>query len=62
MSTSRNMLEAVYGPELITILKEMEEIYPPLSAGPTDQISHIMYRAGQRQVVDWLKQRITETN
>jgi hypothetical protein len=56
------MLEAIYGPELITILKEMEEIYPPLSAGPTDQISHIMYRAGQRQVVDWLKQRITETN
>ena len=58
MSTSRNMLEAVFGPELITILKEMEEIYPPLSAGPTDEIKHIMYRAGQRSVVDWLKQRL----
>lgn len=57
-----NMLEAVYGPELITILKEMEEVYPPLSAGPNDEVKHIMYRAGQRSVVDWLKQRITETN
>ena len=56
------MLEAVFGPELLTILKEMEEIYPPLSAGPTDEISHIMYRAGQRSVVDWLTLRITETN
>ena len=57
-----NILEAVYGPELITILKEMEEIFPPLSAGPTDEVSHIMYRAGQRSVVDWLKQRISENN
>ena len=56
------MLEAVFGPELITILKEMEEIYPPLSAGPGEEISHIMYRAGQRSVVDWLKQRLSETN
>ena len=56
------MLEAVYGPELITILKEMEEIYPPLSAGPNDEVKHIMYRAGQRSVVDWIKLRITETN
>jgi hypothetical protein len=58
----QNMLEAIYGPELVTILKEMEEIYPPLSAGPTDEISHIMYRAGQRSVVDWLSNRITENN
>ena len=57
-----NMLEAVFGPELITILKEMEEIYPPLSAGPGEEISHIMYRAGQRSVVDWLKLRISENS
>ena len=57
-----NMLEAIYGPELVTILKEMEEIYPPLDCGPDDDISHIMYRAGQRSVVDWLNQRITENN
>ena len=56
------MLEAIYGPELVTILKEMEEIYPPLDCGPDDDISHIMYRAGQRSVVDWLKQRISENN
>ena len=56
------MLEAVFGPELLTILKEMEEIYPPLSTGPTEEISHIMYRAGQRSVVDWLKQRLSENN
>ena len=58
----QNMLEAIYGPELVTILKEMDEIYPTLSAGPTDEINAIMYRAGQRSVVDWLKQRISENN
>ena len=62
MSTSRNMLEALYGPELLTILKEMEEIYPPTSPTPDQSHSTVMYRAGQRSVVEWLTQRISETN
>ena len=56
------MLEALYGPELITILKEMEEIYPPNTPDPNDTHATIMYRAGQRSVVEWLTLRISETN
>ena len=57
-----NMLEAIYGPELITILKEMEEIYPANTPTPNDTYPTVMYRAGQRSVVEWLTKRITENN
>ena len=53
-----NIIEGLYGPELHNILAEMEEIFPPTEAGPNDEIRHIMYRAGQRSVVAWLKQRL----
>ena len=56
------MLEAVFGPELITILKEMDEIYPANTPTPNDTYPTIMYRAGQRSVVEWLTKRITENN
>jgi hypothetical protein len=54
------MLEAIYGPELITILKEMEECFPPLNPHPLENIQAIMYRAGQRSVVEWLTKRIED--
>ena len=57
-----NMLEALYGPELLTILREMEEIYPPNTPDPNDTHAIIMHRAGQRSVVEWLTKRISETN
>ena len=57
-----NMLEAIYGPELVTILKEMEEVYPHTNPHPVDDIATVMYRAGQRSVVEWLSKRISENN
>ena len=39
-------------------LNEMEELFPPLTVGPSDHINNIMYRAGQRAVVEWLKQKL----
>lgn len=57
-----NMLEAVFGPELLTILQEMEEIYPANTPDPNDTHATIMYRAGQRSVVEWLTKRISENN
>ena len=39
-------------------LNEMEELFPPLSVGPTDSMNSIMFRAGQRAVVEWLKQKL----
>ena len=56
------MLEAIYGPELITILREMEETFPATNPHPAEQLQSIMYKAGQRSVVDWLTKRIEENN
>jgi len=51
------MLEAIYGPELINILQELEDIFPPINPGPAQSMNDIMYQAGQRSVVEWLHQR-----
>ena len=42
------------------ILQEMEDIYPPVNPTPEVTTNQIMYRAGQRSVVEWLQQRITQ--
>ena len=52
-----NTLEPIYGPELNTILEEMEQIFPPISPTPDWTERQIMYRSGQRAVVEWLIQR-----
>jgi hypothetical protein len=57
MLTSPNMLEPIYGPELKSILQELEEYYPQITPTPDWTQSQIMYRSGQRSVVEWLIQR-----
>ena len=57
MSTSLNMLETL-GLQASSILEEMEDLFPPTNPGPSDSISTIMYRSGQRSVVEWLKTRL----
>ena len=57
MSTFLNTLEPIYGPELNTILEEMEQIFPPVTPTPDWTERQIMYRSGQRAVVEWLIQR-----
>jgi hypothetical protein len=57
MSTSLNMLETM-GLQTRSLLAEAEEIFPPLNPNPTDSIEQIMYRAGQRSVVEWLTQQL----
>ena len=60
MSTYPNILESVIGPTLEQILAELEEIYPPNNPNPTEKMETIMYKAGQRSVVEWIKTRISE--
>jgi hypothetical protein len=60
MSTSRNILEPVIGPTLESVLFELEEIHPPLTPTPDESMEKIMYRSGQRSVVDWIRTRIEE--
>ena len=57
MSTSLNMLE-VFGMEARGVLSEMEERFPQVNPSPDDTIEKIMYRSGQRSVVEWLVNRL----
>ena len=60
MSISPNTLEAILGPNLESILSELEEIHPQITPNPDESMEKIMYRSGQRSVVEWIKTRISE--
>ncbi len=57
MSTKLNMLE-VLGMETHAITQQLNENFPPVSPTPDDSIEKIMYRSGQRSVVEWLLTRM----
>ena len=59
MSISPNMLE-VFGMEVRAVMSEMESTFPPVTPSPDDTIEKIMYRSGQRSVVEWLKTKLDE--
>ena len=56
MSTSLSTLEA-FGMEARAVMNELDGI-PPVNPGPGDTISTIMYRAGQRSVIEYLKTKL----
>ena len=56
MSISPNTLESILGPNLESILAELEEIYPPTNPNPNEKMETIMYKAGQASVVEYVKQ------
>ena len=60
MSTYPNTLEPIFGPNLESILAELEEIYPPITPNPDETMEKIMYRSGQRSVVEWIRDRVSE--
>ncbi len=61
MKTSRNMFEAVVGPQFDQyLLAELKEAFPPKSYGPENKIEEIMYHSGQRAVVEWLINRLED--
>ena len=53
------MLETL-GMEHHAMVKELEENFPPLTPTPGDSIETIMYRSGQRSVIEWLLNRIEQ--
>jgi len=57
--TYLNTLET-FGLSVKSILQELEENFPPVNPHPDDPHSLIMYRSGQRSVVEWIQHRITE--
>jgi len=56
-----NLLETS-GLQLNTILSKLEENFPPTTPTPDDSIEKIMYRSGQRSVVEWIQNQLNEKN
>jgi len=54
------MLEPLLGPNIQSILLELEEKFPPVNPHPKEELPCIMYKAGQRPVIEWITQRINE--
>jgi len=53
MSTFLSTLEAM-GMEHRALINTLQEQFPPVTPSPDDSIEKIMYRSGQRSVVEWL--------
>ena len=59
--TSLNMLEPLIGPTVESLLNEMEETFPPINPHPKEELAPIMFRAGQRSVIEWYTNRLKES-
>ena len=57
MSIYPNTLEPLLGPTVDSLSVEMDEKFPPINPHPKEELSSIMYKAGQRSVVEWYKER-----
>ena len=47
------------GSSLQTLVDELEELYPPINPTPRDEDRAIMYRAGQRSVVEYILAKLS---
>jgi hypothetical protein len=53
------MLEA-HGLQLTSLLQQLEEVFPPTNPTPEMTMEQIMYRSGQRSVVEWILSKMEE--
>jgi len=42
------------------LLAELEDVFPPVNPTPDTTLSQIMYRSGQRSVVEWIQSKLNE--
>jgi hypothetical protein len=56
---SLNMLET-QGLQLSSLITELEQNFPPVNPHPDDSHSQIMYRSGQRSVVEYIQRTLEE--
>tara|TARA_R100000742_G_C4236584_1_gene57081 strand:+ start:91 stop:264 length:174 start_codon:yes stop_codon:yes gene_type:complete len=54
--------EPLLGPTPDSLLVELEEKFPPVNPHPKEELASIMFKAGQRSVVEWYRNRIEEKN
>ena len=62
MSTSHHMLSLLEakGLQVDSLLAQLEDTFPPVNPGPGETISTIMYRSGQRSVIEWIYNQLQE--
>ena len=62
MSTSHSILNLLetQGLQQQQVLAQLEELFPPVTPNPEMPIEQIMYKAGQRSVVEYIKQAIEQ--
>ena len=58
MSIYPNTLEPLIGPTIESLLNEMEEKFPPVNPHPKEELASIMYKAGQRSVIEWYRSKL----
>jgi len=51
--TEVNLLE-IQGMQAAAMISQLNEIFPPTNPTPDDTMEKIMYRSGQRDVVEWV--------
>ncbi len=54
-----NLLD-VRGMTANAMLSKLDESFPPVNPNPEDTMEKIMYRSGQRSVVEWVIQYMDE--
>ncbi len=42
------------------LLQELEDKFPPFLPQPNDSTNLIMYKSGQRSIIEWIQSRISE--
>lgn len=52
-ATIISLLEAK-GIQANALLQQLDETFPPTNPNPEDTMEKIMYRSGQRSVVEWI--------
>ena len=64
MSTSHNMLSLLEakGMQANALALAAQETFPPFNPTPTDDMNTIMYKAGQRSVVEWLIEKMENSD
>jgi hypothetical protein len=45
-----------------SLLAELEDTFPEESPGRAESLEDLMWRGGQRSVVNWIKERINDGN
>ena len=57
--TFLSLLEA-RGMQANVLLQQLEETFPPTNPTPEETMEHIMYKSGQRSVVEWIAKYMEE--